>query len=132
MSEGRLKKIIPFIVLFILFALSPVGERGAAADPVTLAVHNPTGAIEVTQLFAPRLPNLDGKTICELHNDAWESTRTFPVVTQALQTRYPTAKIIDYTKMPYFSERSTPEELAKIAATVKAAGCQAAILGNAG
>jgi hypothetical protein len=133
MPEGRLKEMVPFIALFIVFTLLPVGGRIATgADQVTLAVYNPTGSVEVTQLFAPRLADLDGKTVCELHNDNWESKRTFPAIRQALKDRYPTVKIIEYTKMPYFSERSTPQDYVKMVAAVKAAGCQAAILGNAG
>lgn len=129
----KLKKMLPLIALLGVLVLLPVGAGvAAAADPVTLAVHNPTGDTEVTQLFAPRLPNLEGKTICEMANNAWESSRTFPVLRQALQNKYPTSKIIDFKKMPPFNERSTPEELVKIAGAVKAAGCQAVILGNAG
>jgi len=103
-----------------------------APEPVNLDVYDPRGGVEVTQLFAPRLPNLDGKTICELANRMWESTRTFPYLREVLKQRYPTTTIIPFEEMPFFDERSSPADLAEIARIVKAAGVQGAIIGNAG
>lgn len=103
-----------------------------AAEPVRFELFDPTGGVEVSQLFAGRLPSLDGKTIVELHNDMWESTRTFPVVRQALQKRFPTLKIIPFTEMPLFDERSSPAQLAALVAAVKARKAEGVILGNAG
>ncbi|MCL2669573.1 MAG: hypothetical protein FWE89_02705 [Syntrophaceae bacterium] len=134
MIKLRSKKTLSLIALISVLAFVPMIGAGiaAAADPVKLTVHDPTGGNEVSELFAARLDNLHGKTICELSNVTWEAHRTFPALREALQNRYPTAKIIDFTKMPLFNERSTPADLVKVAAAVKAAGCDAAILGNAG
>ncbi len=98
---------------------------------VTLKVFDPTGAIEVTQLFAPRLTDLNGKTICEVSNTSWEAARTFPAIRELLIKQYPTATIIDYTRFP---SGTTPisDENSKLGDKLKAAGCQAAIVGNAG
>ena len=102
-------------------SIAPVGGEG----PVTLEVFDPTGAIEVTQLFSPRLDTLEGKTICEVTDNIWEADRTFPVIRQLLQAQFPTATFIPYTDLP-----TTGDEL--IGETLKEKGCQAAILGNAG
>jgi hypothetical protein len=96
---------------------------------VTLDVYNPTGAFEVTQLFAPRLDTLDGKTICEITDDNWQSTRTFPLIREALQKQYPNIKIITYDKLPTLSMGS---DVAGLEAAVKKLGAQGAIVGNAG
>lgn len=122
------------VFLFWLMAISgvPLTKDAIAAEPVTLEVYDPTGSTAVTQLFAPRLGDLNGKTICELTNEMWESTRTFPVITDLLKKQFPTAKIIEHTMLPAFSERSTPADFQKMTAALKAAGCQAAIVGNAG
>ncbi len=45
---------------------------------VSLEVYDPTGAVEITELYAPRLNDLNGKTICELSDRVWEDYRTFP------------------------------------------------------
>jgi hypothetical protein len=47
---------------------------------VKLETPDSTGAIEVTQLHAPRLANLSGKTICELSNGAWEHVIPAPEI----------------------------------------------------
>jgi hypothetical protein len=110
----------------------------ATPAPVTLTLYNPTGAAEVTQLFAPRIDTLAGKTICEVSNDAWESNRTFPLIRELLQKMYPTAKFIPYTEFSPTITGATGSPTYggidddKTAAFVKAKGCQAVIVGNAG
>jgi hypothetical protein len=69
-----------------------------AADPVSLTVYDPTGSIQVTQLNAPRLDTLAGKTICQLGDGMWQDSRTFPLIAELLQKQFPTAKIIPYTE----------------------------------
>jgi hypothetical protein len=104
-----------------------VPAPAAAAGPVTLAVYDPTGVIEVTQLFAPRLADLNGKTICDLSDNMWQVARTFPLIDQMLQKQFPTAKIIPYTEFPSgTADNDTAVNL------MKQKGCQAVIVGNAG
>jgi hypothetical protein len=76
------------------------GDKSPASELVRLDVHNPTGMVEVVQAHAPRLNDLNGKTIAELSNGSWEAERTFPVVRELLQKRYPGARIIHYTEFP--------------------------------
>jgi len=94
---------------------------------ISLEVYDPTGAIEVTEQHAPRLADLSGKTICELSDRVWEDYRTFPLIRELLQKRFPDAKIIPYTESPnvYGVEA---EVLSKV---VKEKGCDAVIVGNA-
>ena len=110
--------------------------QAAAATPVTLTVYNPTGATEVKQVFAPRLADLNGKTICELSNNAWEAPRTFPAIRELLKRQFPTAKFIPYTEFPYGPGSAGGGSYAmdddKIVKLVKEKGCQAVITGNAG
>ncbi len=93
----------------------------------SIEVYNPTGTIEITQLYAPRLADLSGKTICELSNSTWEDQRTFPLIRELLQKRFPDLKIIPYTEFPgiYGVEA---EVLTK---ALKEKGCDGAIVGNA-
>ena len=112
--------------------VAPSPKEVLAADPVTLEVYNPTGRAEVTQLFARRLDTLHGKTICELSDDMWEARRTFPVIRELLQRQFPTARIIPYTEFPVGLAVATGIDNDKIGDVVKAKGCQAVIIGNAG
>ncbi len=115
-------------LLLAAFALtsSPVAT---AQGPVTLKLYNPNGAFEVTQTFAPRLSDLNGKTICFVTNGSWEASRMDPLILSLLQKQYPTAKFISDDKFP---KLSTTQDTAGVEDAVTKAGCQAAIVGNAG
>ena len=122
-------------VLFVFFIGVLIGltlpstREACAAEPVTLKVFDPTGAIEVSQLFAPRLADLNGKTICEVYDDVWEGYRTFPLIRELIAKQFPTAKIVPYNQFPVGTGNiDTP----KLGDMLKAKGCQAAIIGNAG
>jgi hypothetical protein len=123
----ELWKFVFWVGLIALMAV-PFIRNTAAAEPVTLTVYDPTGAIEVSQLFAPRLANLNGKTICQISDNLWETDRTFPLIGQLLQRQFPTMKMVSYKNLPEASTDVNP----KLIAAVKAAGCQAVIVGNAG
>lgn len=99
-----------------------------ASNPVTLKVYDPTGAIDVTQLFAPRLTDLHNKTICELSNGLWEHDRMFPLIRELLQRQFPTAKIIPYNEFPVGSTKIDVDDIGDI---LKRKGGQAVIVGNA-
>ena len=95
---------------------------------VILEVYNPTGGMGKTERHASRLDTLEGKTICELSNDKWQTQRTFPVIRELLQERFPTANIIPYTEFPSGDAIDT-DSAANILAEK---GCQGVIVGNAG
>jgi len=92
-----------------------------------LEVYNPTGAVEITELHAPRLEDLHGKTICELSDRVWEDFRIFPRIRELIGERFPGTKIVPYTEIPniYGIEE---DALVRI---LKEKGCDAAIVGNA-
>ena len=105
---------------------------GAAAKPaeaqgtvsVTFELMDPSGAFEVTNVHAPRVTTLEGKTICELSNDSWQALRTFPYLRELIKKQYPTATIIPWTEFP------TVIDTAEVAALLKKRGCDVAIVGN--
>jgi hypothetical protein len=96
---------------------------------VELEVYDPTGAIEITQLHAPRLDTLEGKTICELAvGGAWQWERTFPLIRDLLQNQFSTATFIPHTEFPIGVNMPDQETLDLL----KEQGCDAVIIGNAG
>ncbi len=126
-----MKTLAKWLLLGLLLAAfmvvtSPVAT---AQTPVTLKVYNPTGAFEVSQTFAPRVADLNGKTICFVTNGSWEASRTDPLILSLLQKQYPTAKFISDDKFP---KLSTVQDTPGVEDAVTKAGCQAAIVGNAG
>lgn len=101
----------------------------SAQTPVALEVMDPSGAFEVTQLFAKRLDTLDGKKIGMIEGSPeWEGPRTHPLIASLLQKQYPTVKIVSYLDMPR-TNTNDPESVAKV---VKDMGLDAVIVGNAG
>ncbi len=126
-----------FLLALIAIAAVPLTKEVTAAEQVTLRVYDPGGSFEVTQTFAPRVNDLNGKTVCELSDGQWEDTRTFPLITELLQARFPKAKIIPYTEFPHESSGSAEGggfaiDLDTTADMVRQKGCQAVIVGNAG
>ncbi len=94
---------------------------------IYLEVYDPTGSIEITELYARRLANLSGKTICELSNFAWEYHRIFPKIRELLQRRFPDAKIVPYTEFPNIHGIKANV----ISQLLREKGCDGVIVGNA-
>jgi hypothetical protein len=77
------------------------------------------------------LSDLNGKIIGEISNGehgGWEVDRTFALIRQQLQERYPDIKIIPYTEFPSGVSGIDVDNIGDIAA---AKGCNAVIGGNA-
>ncbi len=93
-----------------------------------MEVYNPCGTVQVTNLHAPRLDTLGGKTIGELSNGDWEYARTFALIRELLQKRFPDAKIVPFTEFPMGTLEIDVENIGEV---VKEKGCDCVILGNA-
>ncbi len=121
--------ILAILVECLAFWGIPLMKEAEAAEKVRLEVFNPTGDIEVARLYAPRLANLNGKTICEVSDRLWQADRTFESVRKVLKERFPDCRIIPYGEFPYGSLKIDTD---RIGEAVKKTGCQAVIIGNAG
>ncbi len=121
--------VLAALLVGMIYVFGLAAGTAQAADPVTLKVYDPTGAFEITQSFAPRLDDLNGKTICELSNAAWQVERTFPLIESLLQKQFPTVKMVRFDQLP---KLLIQQDVAGLEDAVKAKGCQAVIVGNAG
>ncbi len=126
MKEKYFKRLSSVLAVFtgIFGILAPV-----QAAPLTLEVYDPTGAMEVTELHAPRLDTLDGKTICELSNDSWQAHRVLPEVQRLLHEKFPSAKFISHSEFPVGNDGIDNDKTADLVAK---RGCQAVVIGDAG
>jgi hypothetical protein len=83
---------------------------------------------------APRLPDLDGKTIGEVWNGVFKGDVTFPLIRKALAARYPRARIIPFTAFPHLKGADNPAaqraHAHQIATLAREHGCDAVISGN--
>ena len=100
-----------------------------------LSVVSPVGqpAVKTTNA-APRLADLDGKTIGELWNGVFKGDISFPVIRRLLQAKYPRLRIIPFTEFPHThssdnltQQRERARQLAELA---REKGCDAVITGN--
>jgi hypothetical protein len=99
------------------------------------AVVSPLGdEIAPTTAAAPRLGDLNGKTVGEVWNGVFKGDVTFPLIRRLLAEKYPRLKIVPYTAFPHLPGSDDPaqqrERAREIAARAKALGCDALISGN--
>ena len=95
---------------------------------VTLEFHDPSGAIEVKQPFAPRIAALEGKRIGFVSNDQWQAFRMLPLLKSLLEADFPGIEVLPIDAFPQGNAVIGSEETA---ALVKASGVDAVIIGNA-
>jgi len=101
-----------------------------AADAVKLTLLDPTGAQEITHLFAARLPDLNGRVIAELAVDPakWQPHRTMPYIEGLLTKQFPNIRFIPMQEFPMGLQISEDRVIQMVAARKP----DAAIIGNAG
>ena len=95
---------------------------------VKLEFHDPSGVLEVTQPFAPRLASLEGKRIGFVSNEQWQAYRMLPMLKEMLEADIPGITILPIDAFPQGNAVIGSEETA---ALVKASGVDAVIIGNA-
>lgn len=95
---------------------------------ITIEFHDPSGALEVTQSFAPRINTLAGKRIGFVSNEQWQAFRMLPLLRDLLKADYPTAELLPIDAYPQGNVLIPTEETAKL---VKQSGVDAVIVGNA-
>ena len=95
---------------------------------ITLEFHDPSGAIEVKQPFAPGIAALQGKRIGFVSNEQWQAYRMLPRLKALLETDFPDIEVLPIDAFPQGNALIGSEETA---ALVKASGVDAVIIGNA-
>jgi hypothetical protein len=118
---------------FIVSAGSLAGSAAlpaSAAQSFKLTLLDPTGAQEITHLFAARVPDLNGKVIAELAVDPtkWQPHRTMPYIEGLVKKQYPTVKFIPMQEFPMGIQVSEDRVIQQVAARKP----DAVIIGNAG
>ena len=93
-----------------------------------LEVYDPSGATEITKLHAPRLDDLDGKTIALLSDDMWQTHRMLPLLKQLLERHHPGVTVIPETEFPMGSRAIDDEAMAD---SMVELGVDGVIVGNA-
>jgi hypothetical protein len=95
---------------------------------VKLEFHDPSGALEITQPFAPRLASLEGKRIGFVSNEQWQAYRMLPMLKEMLEQDFPGVTVLPIDAYPQGNALIGTEETA---AAVKKSRVDAVIVGNA-
>ncbi len=93
-----------------------------------LEVFDPSGATEVTKLHAPRIDNLDDKTIGFISNDMWQAHRMLPLLREWLSENHPSSTLLPESEFPMGNTLMDTEEAVDL---LEARGVDAVIIGNA-
>ena len=111
-------------------SITAAAPSADAAEQVDLTLLDPTGAQEITHLFAPRLPDLNGRVIAELAVDPtkWQPHRTMPYIEDLLRKQFPTVRFISMQEFPMGIQISEDRVIQMVAARRP----DAVIIGNAG
>lgn len=97
---------------FVYEAVSPVGPRAAA--PI---------------VSTRRDPDLNGKTIAELWDQMFRGELIYPVIRDALRSRYPGVKFVDYTHFGNTHGAGQNALIADLPRLLAEKGCDAVISG---
>jgi len=93
-----------------------------------LEFYDPSGILEVTQPFAPRLPSLEGKRIGFVSNEQWQAYRMLPLLKGLLEKDFPGIQVLPIDAYPQGNALIGEEQTA---ALVKKSGVDGVIVGNA-
>ena len=95
---------------------------------IKLEFHDPSGVLEVTQPFAPRLASLEGKRIGFVSNEQWQAYRMLPLLKGLLEKDFPGIQVLPIDAYPQGNALIGEEQTA---ALVKKSGVDGVIVGNA-
>jgi hypothetical protein len=94
----------------------------------TFAFHDPSGALQVKQSFAPRLDTLEGKRIGLVSNEQWQAYRMLPRLKELLEADFAGIGVLPIDAFPQGNAVIGSEETAEL---VKRREVDAVIIGNA-
>lgn len=106
-------------------------------NDIKYQVNSPLGSVIAEEFHTSKtLPDLNGKTICEVTNGGFRSEFTFPIIREMLLKRYSGLKIIPYDELPIqwnmVDARTMLERVENTVKIMKDKGCDAVITGNGG
>ena len=100
-----------------------------APEPVYEVVWPLGRSVSRSVELAPRLPDLNGKTVCELWDWVFRGNEIYPILAAELKKRYPGIKIIDYKTMGDTHGNDEREYVANLPNLLKQHGADAVISG---
>ena len=81
------------------------------------------------QAAAPRLPDLNGKTVCELWDVIFRGETIYPLVREHIKARFPGVKFVGHAEFGNFHGAREREVVAALPEKLRAHKADAAIVG---
>ena len=88
----------------------------------------PRKAVKETSA-APRVPDLNGKTVCELWDVIFRGETIYPLVREHIRARFPGVKFVTYEEFGNFHGAREAQVMASIPDKLRAHGADAVIVG---
>ena len=95
---------------------------------VKIEYHDPSGTLDASKPYAPRLTSLAGKRIGLLSNAKWQAFRMLPLLKTMLEADFPGIEVMSEDHFPQGNAVIGNEDVAHL---VKQSGVDAVIIGNA-
>lgn len=108
--------------------------HGPGTEEGTYEVVYPIGT-QVSQVrdVAPSIPDLNGKTICEVSNYAFRGEDSFPILEELMKKKFPGVNFVSYKEFGNIHDPSEEaERMAELPGKLKTFKCDAVIAGNGG
>jgi hypothetical protein len=78
---------------------------------------------------APRLPDLNGRTVAELWDVIFRGEEIYPLVRDHIKARFPAVRFVSHSEFGNFHGAREREVVARLPAKLREHGCDAAIVG---
>jgi hypothetical protein len=95
---------------------------------VELEFYDPSGCLEITQSYAPRLASLAGKRVGILSGEQWQAHRTLPLLKSLMEADFPDIEILPIDRFPSGEHAVGADSTVQ---QVRESGVDAMIIGNA-
>jgi len=82
-----------------------------------------------TSAAAPRVPDLNGKTVCELWDVIFRGETIYPIVREYIRNRFPGVRFVGYEEFGNFHGAREAQVSAEIPAKLRAHHADAVIVG---
>jgi len=105
-----------------------MSQKSRTAVDVAFEVVWPLGRFAIRPVKpAAALPDLNGKTVCELWDGIFRGDEIYPILRAELQTRFPAVQIVDYKTMGNTHGSNESEYVANLPALLRQHGAHAVI-----
>jgi hypothetical protein len=115
-------------ILVVRSGIVDDGVNRVETGMIELEMHDPSGRLDITKDFAPRLGTLDGKKIALLSGDQWQAHRTLPMLKALFEHDFPSIEVLPIDAFPSGEHAVGADTTVQM---IKDKGVDGVVIGNA-